>query len=834
MAKKKITSLDSLMFFTGKNADVNAQHLEDREYGIFDEYIGELNINKDFDSVFSYTLSEVFVETTPKYNSIKDLTKIANSYILNKSKEKPAKDVDMYIDNAGVINFDYNFEEHLKGEVESSKTVPLSEMILFLSALNNGMYNKRKYYSKSVEVHDLMNQGAEYKWTPRGTEFNFYDEDENEDYVISYPYDNYITYIYHTVSVQDRKYDETTGTYTPVTDTKVDYDSNNDTYTYTEVPRMVNKIVPDFMQSYYELLTDELDNRCEEFKKGKDESLLSYYIYDLNSNFPVMAYTLSFGKDKIYINVNYDGEFNNWFHNRMSFNLSESGTVKITPAEDYYFNFAINENERIGEDQFILKNNESSFLLDENENISLLSPYKLKKIDFSEVADKLTGELDLLCDYYKKINYKDTVNTNWLKEKGSLLEELIIGKSGVECLLTSINGLEKFKNLKTLDLTGCTNLVSNPDLSGLQNIKDYILTGTNVSVFAPAKGSEINSAKLGESIESIILNDIKFKSTKSLEYIVSDKLTTLEINNVTNLDSYKLVKEWLNALKEADKLEGNKAGTVNYVNLNNVNWNIANYNVLLDLAKIELDKFTGVVNVVGDDFILYRKDYRNIINAFGIENVNNNNSDLNLIVNVGENAFKVNINIDEEFTNTRTEVNEYGETVYVDFTDVRHWKDLEIEIEDTPTGNSFIDNIVDDSDNFKDWKLDVFVNNNGYAVGLSYEMKNSLILPENTDNPEELHFGDILLYGKNTIVFVTEDSKNINQNFTKIGKFTKPDDFDYYLNYDFSGSTFLTFTSMEDAISSIDEDNSIEVEYGEPKVDENNVISVEYTNLDNK
>lgn len=825
MTKKKITSLDSLMFFTGKNADINAQALEDRKYDIFrDEYIGELNMNKDYDSVFSNTLSEIFVETTPKYKSIKDITEIAHSYILNKSQIKSSSE--MYIDKSGILNVRYDFEKDMNGIIDSAKTVSLDDIKLYLCSLNNAMYNKQKYYSKSKEVYDLSYKGIKYQWMPDGTYLNLYNQDTQEDYKDLVGND-YLSYLTETIKVQATQWDESTGTYIGVVDQVATLNPDGETYTYTQVPRMIDKTILTSKDSYFDIIAGKLVEKLDEFKTTKDESLLSYYIYDLNSNIPIIADTLSFGQETINVNINYDGEFNNWFHNRIGFNLSETGIVNIVPAEDYYFNITKNENERITSDIKANKNDNVLFEVEAGDNNSLLSPYKIRKIDFSEVADKLTGKLDLLCDYNKKIDYKNTVSTNWLKEKGSMLEELIIGKQGVNCMLTAINGIEQFTNLKVLDLTGCTNLSSNPDLSGLKDIKDYILTGTNVSVFAPAPGSEINSAILSDSIESIILNNITFKNNESFEFDVTDKLTALEINNVKNLDTYKLVKDWVEALDAANKLDGDKAGTINHINITDVNWEAANYEMLLNLSKIELDKFTGNINVIGIDDIIYRKDYLRLIDAFGLNNINNPDSELNINVKLGENAFIVKFEINEEYQNSREVTNEYGETVIEYFNDTRHYQDLIIEVEDSVTGNSFIDYLIDNKTS--DIKFSKFINNNREEVGLMFTLESPLTLPENTENPSKLEIGDVLLYGKDKLLIVTKNNENINQNFTRIGKFTDIRELNYFLEYNFELGWIASLSSMDDEISGVNEDNVIEIEYGKVDLPEENLIGVEYT-----
>lgn len=818
------------MFFTGSNADKNAQALEDRKYGIFsDEYIGELNINKDFGSVFSNTLSEIFVETAPRYNSIKDITKIAHSYILNKSNIKPSSE--MYINENNVLNIRYNYENDMNCDIDVANSVSLDDIKLYMCSLNNAMYNKQKYYSKSKEVYDISYKGIKYQWIPSGTYLDLYNTYTKSDYK-EYIGNDFLNYKTSKISVQDRTWDESTNSYVDVYDTTAVFNSETGTYTYNSVPHMIDKTVLNYKDSYFKLIEGKITESVNKFKETREPELLSYYISDLNTTIQFIADTYSFGQKTIELNINYDGEFNNWFHNRISFNLSSDGEVSIVPAVDYWFNFATNENNLVDKEhsnEQIGANLKVVYGLKQGKNISLLSPYKLRKIDFSAVADKLTGELDLLCNYNKKIDSKNYINTNWLNERGSLLEELIIGKEGINCMLTSINGLEHFKNLKVLDLTGCINLSSNPDLSGLKDIKDYILSGTNVSVFAPAPGAEINSAILGDQIESIILNDITFKNNNSLNYTVSDKLTSIEINNVKNLDTYKLIKDWINVLDKNNKLSGDKSGTVNYVNITNVNWGAASYDILMKLSKIELDNFTGTIKVIGLSENIYRKEYRNLIDTFGINNINNPESDLNIQATIGNNAFNINFRVNEHFNDYREVINEFGESVGETFENTRLYDNLVIKVEDTLTGNSFIDYVVDEDLN--NITFTSFINNNHEKVGLMYSLKRSLILPENSEKPQILNVGDVLLYGKDKIVIVTKSSENINQNFTRIGVFDDIDLFNYFLTYDFEVSWDATLSSLEDEIHGPNEDNAIVVDYNKIDIKEENLIGVEYDEI---
>lgn len=832
MAQKRINNLDSLMIFTGANAQNNALALENRQYDSFsDEYIGTLNMTRSFDSIFTNTPSEIFVETTPKYKSIKDITEIAYAYINNKSVIKPSNGTNMYIDGTGVLNFLYDYNDSLGNNLDNGKTLPLSDINLYLRSLNNAMYNRQKYYSKSKEVESISNVGVKYFWHPEGNELNVYNEDTQSTYKLNLGND-YFTYSIKNVLVQDTIWDTSTNTYTPIFDNITTYSYNDAgelVEETTKEPRMVNKNVLEYANPYSEILSNKLDNFAYDFMNSHNEKLLTYYLYDYNSMIPMVMNTYSFGQNTVNVNINYDGEFNNWFHNRISFNvenLESTDLIKITPGENYWFNLAINENERfVGEDKessdeilFKLENLDNNSFKD----VSILSPYKIKKLDFSAIAGSLTGELDLLCQYNKKINYKDTISTNWDLEKGNMLEELIIGKEGINCKLSSINGLENFKNIKKIDLTGCNNLISTPDLSNLDNLDSFILSGSNVSVFKPSDNSVISEAILDDKTQSIILNNIEFRNSESLKYNINQDLTTLELNNVKGIDTLDFVEQWISALETANKLD---KGLVNYVNINGVDWDYVSFDTLTKLKQIEINEFTGDLKVCGKGFgyEISRKEYQTLVNLYGQNSVITNedtNSDLKLKVVLAPHAYDVKLSIIEEYDETSEQQNEYGEWEIIHTTKEREYTALTLNIYDTVVGNSLLDSIVDNKeDQFTHVSRSQFVNNNGIEIGWTLLLNEPLILPTKSEKPKELHIGDILLYNKNTIVFVFKNIENINQNFTKIGEFESVDDLTNLLGHKFEMNYFYSLLSIEEEI--------------EPLVlDENNVIEVEYKNID--
>ena len=93
MASKELKSLSSIMIFTGNNSKLNAEALENRNYGYEDEFLGKLTKTTSGDSNWTYVSKEVFVETTPKWLKLNDLWEYAYSYIISTSVQKPVSEM---------------------------------------------------------------------------------------------------------------------------------------------------------------------------------------------------------------------------------------------------------------------------------------------------------------------------------------------------------------------------------------------------------------------------------------------------------------------------------------------------------------------------------------------------------------------------------------------------------------------------------------------------------------------------------------------------------------------------------------------------------------------
>lgn len=765
MAQIKLKDISSIMIFAGENANNNALALENRNYGYEDEIIGVLTKTSSNDSAFNKVPKEIFVETTPKYNDLSDLTNNAFAYIINKSTDKPVNEI--YLNNDNIINFRYNYEQDLSLDINNAKIIPQSDIHLYLASINNSLYNKQKYYNKFNELDYITYNGIKYYWQKPGTILN-------ESYInVTHEIGNdYVAYEMNSYSVQKTIWDESLLSYVPQFNEVL----NEETGEVTKEPIMETQYSLKYKYSIKDIIKDKLHENVERYKNiYESKNLNSYYLYNLNNKMSFVGVTYSFGKNTFNILTNYDGEFNNWFNNRISFNvksLESTENVKLADVilgEDYWTNLTINENEYIcGESQKYNKDTNIELIANKLENdsindIRLLSPYKVKKLDLSSISQNLFGNIDLLNEYDKKIDYINTIKTNWNKEKSNLLEELIIGKESIICNITNILGIEQMNNLKVLDIQGCNKLV-NLDISKLDKLEYFNANNTNISVFQPASETVFTNVNLPESIESIILNNVSFNEN-GFNYTINDKLMTLELSNVTGIDTYEFIKKWIDILKENGKLNH---GTINYINLNGIEWNNVSVNKLIELKQIELNEFTGLVNIIGEPIIvdgneivneyISRIDYRLLYNLYS-SSVFNENNDLKFNIKLDENAFKIGI----KFEKVVKQIIEEVETVtFEEFGNVTG------DIIDSTSGNSLLNEIQLNPNLFKQLTFNNFINNNRKNIGIYNQLSTSLDPNLNSEELENITIGDILLY-KNQLVFASKDIKNINTHFIKLG-----------------------------------------------------------------
>lgn len=208
--------------------------------------------------------------------------------------------------------------------------------------------------------------------------------------------------------------------------------------------------------------------------------------------------------------------------------------------------------------------------------------YKAKVLDFSVNRNGL-GQV-LTC--------------SWAPEKGSLIEELILGgdKPISEipgCAVQGISQIDRLKTLKVLDIRTCS-LMKSIDISQLGNLTKFLADGSSINSFIPAKGVMLEKVSLPGSITTLKLNGV---SVDEFTFTPSVALTRVEIEDVEGeaFNGSKIV--------EINGEEKEYAGhnlfefILNwYVMLKKYNVRMTDYSCSLSFNKMDLMPFYGPEN----------------------------------------------------------------------------------------------------------------------------------------------------------------------------------------------------------------------------------------------
>ncbi len=195
--------------------------------------------------------------------------------------------------------------------------------------------------------------------------------------------------------------------------------------------------------------------------------------------------------------------------------------------------------------------------------------YKAKVLDFSVNRNGL-GQV-LTC--------------SWAPEKGSLIEELILGgdKPISEipgCAVQGISQIDRLKTLKVLDIRTCS-LMKSIDISQLGNLTKFLADGSSINSFIPAKGVMLEEVSLPSSVSTLKLNGV---SVDEFRFTPSVALTRVEIENVSGnaFEGHKLFEFILNW----------------YIMLKKYDVRMSDYSCSLSFNTIELEQYYG--NIDGD------------------------------------------------------------------------------------------------------------------------------------------------------------------------------------------------------------------------------------------
>ena len=756
MENLTVSVLPNIHFYSGSDASLAGQAIENREYGTQLTYFGELCLTRDYNSYWNGEglATSIFGENPTKYSNIGDIVNASITY-MDKFK---ANKVDIKVDK-NILTFNYNFEDDLASDYENTHIIPSTVLLDLLQNMNDMKFNKRNYYKNNYELKEVSYLHKKYPYNPEGTQYSVQEGDEIVNYDFSRTFTDYkYSEVEHEISYEGhimREVEQEDGSiaYIPTEQT---YTGIRYEYTY-----LVSDINPlkDRVERFFENKSDEVSEARGNFK--------TYFISDLDSMITLSLNTYSLGSKNIYAYFNFNSKYNDWFNKSIAITTKQinngDNIVKLTPYSEDYFGVNNGIDSLIGGDK---KVSEELICTTDIENpiaedtlISIINPSNIKKLDFTSLGGNIKT-IDLINQYIKKLNVYDSGYSNWIIDSGCKLESLIVGSENItNNHLTSLKGINSITSLKELDITNCQ-LDKNIQINKLSNLNIFKAKGSNITSFVPKKGLSFNIVELPDSINTLTLKDI---TINNFDYTPTGELINLSLEHTQGINTQKLVQDWVHVLETTDSSTGDNKllydGIITNTNLTGINWN--NYPVLelLKLKYLGLNKFEGTIGIKGsgNDNVITRKEYLQLRNVFGDKAIIQKTTPILFTYILDPNAFK---QIVRFFYYDDIVVN--GETISTRIEDTT--MDYEFNMFDTTGGHSFLDYI----EKTESIELTKNKENFGYEAILTKK-----IYTDNNDKSsltKNLTAGDIVLYKGNKLILVYKTTTTV-YNYTKIGRF---------------------------------------------------------------
>jgi hypothetical protein len=292
---------------------------------------------------------------------------------------------------------------------------------------------------------------------------------------------------------------------------------------------------------------------------------------------------------------------------------------KFKPASDFYFGFMTNTD--IRKSGIFVKANEYYTFITESalnvgDPIKILGPYQIEELDFSVANGALGGNMINLDGDGKAGQYIDT--------RGTKLKKLIIGHKEYQTYVAQISSLTLVNQLQWLDISNCTGLIQNPDITQLNNLHIFEANGAKITAFYPCEGTNLYHVTLPQNgadnegnwvgtkdgdyspITNITLKDVTFNFnlnfdykeniTPGFNYEPDINLQEINFKNVQGIDTMQFVTNWYNAI-----LESGKSFNTYTLVLEGINWTNAQPQLLLNLKK------AGFKSLIIKGYILFQR-----------------------------------------------------------------------------------------------------------------------------------------------------------------------------------------------------------------------------------
>lgn len=770
-----VSNLPNITFYTGEDAEICGEALENRNYDFKSDYYGILSIDNKYNSYWSYISNSTFSENPTNYNNIGDIINATISY-MNKFKNN---NVDIQI-NKNIVTFNYKYETDLSNNFDNTIIIPASQIIDLLVNVNDMTFNKKAYYKNKYELTEVSYARKNYPYRPNGTILNI--TVENSDEITTYDFSKqFVNYNY----IEYEHYNTYTRSY------MIPIELEDGTISYTIDP--VNTYTEISYYYTYEIYDiNYLSNRINQFFENNSnrvndeyEDLKAYYISELNTILPLTLNTYSLSSKNLYAYFNFTSDYDNWFDNNISFimntNEIENNTnlLSIEPIEENWFNIIINDHDKpCGKDVKINDEHEfeitdNTLITEESTKFKIINPSKIKKIDLSENIDKITS-IDFINSYKKKTDVYNSVNTNWMIEGGQNIETLIIGNNDKNGNIENIIGINNLNKLKEIDITNCNKLKKDFSIKKLNQLEIFKAGGSNIKNFVPKDGKHFVNVSLPSTLQTLVL---KNNQIDEFNYTVNKNLINVTLENVSGngLNTQRFIEDWINILSTTKIDEGTSKettmlldGIITNTNLTGINWENFNVDTLLKFKYLGLNKFSGNIQIKGSgtNNTLTRNEYLSLINDFGEEIMETweyanvvNTKPIKFQYSIDQNMFKKNIYL--YYYDSVEEM--WIRDVYGANDDLIH----KITINDTIGGHSLLDIFepLETSKGMIEFKL------NTEKFGYEYTLSKKISL--NNNLTKNLSVGDIVLYKGNKLILVRQNITT-PYNYVKLGKIEIP------------------------------------------------------------
>ncbi len=749
-------NLSSIMIYTGTSYLDAASYLANRQYGSYISELGYLSRTSNLKSYWTNYSDLLYEETEYKFDQMKDILSEGQAYLVSHYDNNGVVTISEITGNGKTVSryhAEYSYQHSLDNDFSNIVDYTAQDLNDFLFSMNYQKYNKEVMYGDEYELNSVRIGAKTFNWhTASDIAYtNVTVESTNMSYFFAYitDNDNNVTYFYSeeeyingSGSISGRIY-------------SYSYDYTDDVYTYDHYYYPSTNFYTYIQQEYVPIidtLKDEIEAQVGIFetKYGNNEELYTYYMYDCSVDIPMTLTTRSLGVKKSTFEMRYSSDYDKWFEYVIPMTLKPCvASFDVTAYENGVFGIRVNENEQITESDTTIEADETATIAFINGEqlayTSMLSPYNMKKLNMSNVAQHIDGVLNL------------TYNP-WTTNKGNHLVELTIGSETINENITKIMGINDLVNLEYLDISNINHLTSTPAISRLTKLNTFKAKGSNIKSFKPAIPAtdvKLKDIELPEGIENIRLQDVTFADNCIFDYTIDNKLNSLVLDNVEGLDTYKFVTDWNTLLKTNGNLIPE---SLIYLELNGINWDKVPVTIMEDIKKFDLNIKEAQISVLGTSIygMLSREEYISITKLYGV------NAFYTLSDN--EKVFK-----DLRLTKYIPALPQYEYT----FTLSSSINDNEVvatfDNTDNPNTiiavNGVIDNILAATNNTLSFTYDEHAKYIQHKFSKPVDTKDTIKPLTNNS----LSYGDIVLYNGDTILIMMENISNVKFQYIKLG-----------------------------------------------------------------